>query len=572
MSIFAGIYSRGDGALSDKQCDALRRVVSRHPNETLYEYRGPRFYLVKADLGAFAAPRALEQSRHGVSAIAGEPLIAESGHSDCDDLATESRLLHEKWDGGQPLPLRNAQGTFCAAHYDSRAHALSLFSDKLGVRALYYWLDQRLCVFATALRILEGSGLFERRIDIRGLAETAALQFPLGDRTPYEGVRMMHPAEELRIAGETQRSSRYWRWDECPQLDRVGLEREVHRRFLTAVKRRLRGDRTVKATLSGGLDSRCVVGALHSLNVNLVTFNNSVENSYDQILGRECARRLGTVHCERVRTRADDDRIQAINFMRDHPGRVNGQPPERPAVIWTGEGGSVGLGHVYMNQKMIDLARKGDIEGLIGSLPLEQLPRRLFRNEVADLFVNAPAKGAREEFAGLHCPDPGRNVYLYFLANDQRRHVCGNYEMLDLRRYEIQMPFYDADFLAAIAGAPIDPFLRHAFYVEWLKEFPAPVFEVPWQAYPGHVPCPHPLPTGLIYQWSEEGRNRSHARVAKQGWDILAAPDFPRAILKRRQILASYLLHRFCGRDQEYVFNIADSIRRYSGPSAPASS
>jgi asparagine synthase (glutamine-hydrolysing) len=564
MSIFAGIYSRSDAELSDSQCTALRRSVSRHPNETLFEYRSPRFYLVKADVGALAPARGLELSPRGVSVIAGEPLIAEDDRTDCEDLATESRSLHQKWDAGDALALRNANGTFCAAHYDIQSHTLSLFADKLGVRSLYYWLDPQLCVFGTAMRILESAGLFDRRIDFRGLAEVAALQFPLGDRTPYDGLRLMYPAEEIRVAGPAERRNRYWRWDECKPVEGVDLKKEIHRRFIVAVKRRLRNDRIVKAMLSGGMDSRCVVGALHSLGTTLITFNNSFENSYDQVFGREVARRIGSVHMERLRTHDADDQAQQQRFMFDPSVNADGRLPERPLVFWTGEGGSVGLGHVYMDQTMVDLARKNDIDGLIRRLPLGNLPRRIFQNAVADIFVNGPEKGAREEFARLYCRDPGRNVYLYFLANDQRRHVCRHYESLDIRRSEIQMPFYDAGFLAAIVGAPIDLFLRHAFYIDWLKEFPAPIYDVPWQAYPGHVPCPHPVPPGLIYQWSGI-RNQSDATIARQAWDTLVAPDFPHRLLKRSQVFASYLLHRFLGGDQEYIFNIASTIRRYSG-------
>lgn len=413
MSIFAGIYSRSDAQLSDKQCEALRRNVSRHPNETLYEYRSPRFYLVKADVAALAPAHGLEQSTRGVSVIAGEPLIAEVDRMDCEDLATESRSLHQKWDAGNALALRDANGTFCAAHYDEQTHALSLFADKLGVRSLYYWLDPNLCVFGTALRILESSGLFERRIDFRGLAETAAMQFPLGDRTPYDGVRLMCPAEEIRVSGRTESRRRYWRWDQCPPMEETDLKKVVHRRFLTAVKRRLRNDRIAKAMLSGGMDSRCVVGALHSLGTTLITFNNSFENSYDQVFGRECALRLGSVHMERLRTHEADDQSRAHRFLFDPSVTAHGRPPERPSVVWTGEGGSVGLGHVYMDETMVDLARKNDIDGLIRKLPLENLPRRIFQDAVADLFVGAAEKGAREEFAGLHCQDPGRNVYLF---------------------------------------------------------------------------------------------------------------------------------------------------------------
>jgi asparagine synthase (glutamine-hydrolysing) len=562
MSIFAGLYSR-TRPLDDAQCEAIRRVLSRHPGETLYEFRTPRFYLVRADVGAFGPPRPLERTENSVLALAGEALIADEGE-DCQDAATEMRTLRERFDAGHPEPLRLAQGTFCGAHYNATADALTLFADKLAVRPLYYRLDGELCIFATALRILEGSKLFKLAIDLRGLAELAAFAFPLNDRTAYDRVRLMHPAEMIRVAPEGETSRRYWRWDECPPLRTDDVRKEVHHRFVAGVKRRLRSDRTVKATLSGGMDSRAVVGGLHSVGASIITFNHSYDGSLDQVLGRECARRLGTKHIERVRTRDISDPVKNWQFMLDSYVDTSGRAPDRPNTIWTGEGGSVGLGHVYMDARMIELARRNDLAGLVAALPLGKLPRRLFRGDVADIFASAPAKGAREEFASLHSADPGRNVYLYFLANDQRRHVSNFYDTIDLRRYEMQMPFYDSSFLASVAASPIDPFLGHAFYNEWLKLFAAPIWEVPWQSYPGHVPCPHPIPEGLIYQWSESGRNRTDAGIARQGWNLLMAKDFPHRLLNWHQVFMSYVLHRFFRRDQEYVFNVAETIRRYT--------
>lgn len=562
MSIFAGIFRRGAGALDDRQCAALRGVLSRYPGETVYEYRSTQFYLAKADIGAFAPPRPLDRTAHSVFVVAGETIVAE-GDEDCQDPSTEMRALHDRFDAGDLDALRHAQGTFCGAYYNEQAHALTLFSDKLAVRPIYYWLDDDLCVFATALRILVDCRLFKRRLDLRGLAEVATLHFPLGDRTAYDGVRTIFPAEMIRIGKDEKVSRRYWQWEDCPPLTTSDIKQEVHRRFVLAVKRRLRGDRTVKATLSGGLDSRSVVGALHSLGTNIITFNFSLESSLDQVLGRECARRLGTTHYERIRTRDARDRAEFSKFLLQRCKHESGEEAERPAVIWTGEGGSVGLGHVYMDEEMISLARRNDMKGLLNRLPIPRIPRRILQDEVADTFVNAPRKGALEELQPLHCADPGRNVYLYFLANDQRRHVAGFYEVMDQRRYELQMPFYDAYLLSAIVAAPIDGFLRHAFYNEWLKLFAAPVWEVAWQAYPGHVPCPHDIPQGLIYQWAEEGRDQLRAAVAKQGWDILSSSDFPSEILKKRQILLSYFMQRFLGREQEYVFNIAEKIREH---------
>jgi len=42
------------------------------------------------------------------------------------------------------------------------------------------------------------------------------------------------------------------------------------------------------------------------------------------------------------------------------------------------------------------------------------------------------------------------------------------------------------------------------------------------------------------------------------------AKDFPHRLLNWHQVFMSYVLHRFFRRDQEYVFNVAETIRRYT--------
>jgi len=71
-------------------------------------------------------------------------------------------------------------------------------ADKLGIRPLYFWADDDVIVFASALRILEELPLVPKQMDLRAVTELVGLGAPLADRTPYSGISLLRAA---RLSG-----------------------------------------------------------------------------------------------------------------------------------------------------------------------------------------------------------------------------------------------------------------------------------------------------------------------------------------------------------------------------------
>jgi len=179
-----------------------------------------------------------------------------------------------------------------------------------------------------------------------------------------------------------------------------------------------------------------------------------------------------------------------------------------------------------------------------------------------------PRLGVKEELSRLECRDPGRAFHLFLMLNDQRRHMANLYENIDQDRIELQLPFFDNDFLALILACPLDGFLGHSFYMRWLEHFPPVVTSRAWQAYPGHVPCPHPIPEELRYQWGNPFSKRvldESKRALLQEMDrFMKSPAFPRAILNRSALRIAHWLTRLGVRDYGYVLKMAITYCRYA--------
>lgn len=579
MTLIAGILSRKAQPLPELVCASLERSLSRNPTDKVGVFKDHRSYFVKLDIGVFGESGSIVDSAGALSLMTGEPLLAtqderasSSRHHDL--IAIHDQCLKNNWN-----VLREADGTFCMVHYQPQSGALALIADKLGVRPLYYWLDDDLIIFASALRILEECPAVPKKMDLRTVTEMVGLDTPLANRTPYADIYLLKPAEVLEITDLKTSRHCYWRWDDIevsadPEPARLAA---VFRNFQSAVNRRIGSDKATAAYLSGGLDSRCVVAALDQSGVQLHTVNFARAGTQDYYFGNQFAARIGSIHQSLPKEQGDrvpDYSSLMARAIEEFDGKfIQGDQfsADRPRLVWSGEGGSCLLGHVHQSESIVGLLRAGRVDDAIEEyLQIEQIhvPPKLFRTGVLNDTRDVIKQRIREELDQLHASDPGRNFYLFLALNDQRRKLRSHFENIDLHRLEFQLPFFDGQFVLSIIQTKLDWCLRHRFYLKWLSSFPPIVTEIPWQSYPGHEPCPLGVPLDLGYQWDEgyqaqEETSQNH-RVVKQASELLRAADFPHRILNRRNLRLAAWVHSRGWRDYRYTILAAQTYYDYA--------
>jgi hypothetical protein len=416
---------------------------------------------------------------------------------------------------------------------------------------------------------LERLGEIPKVMDLRAITEIVTLGLPLGNRTPYANIRLLKAAELLRISEKDVSTQQYWRWDDVPESRKSESEllQEVFDSFTTAIAIRSRADTATSAFLSGGLDSRCVVAALGKQGMKLHTFNFARAGTQDQVFGAEFAQQIGSLHEEApVNSFASPawSMIMADAWRKSKLRSIS--PPERPNLFWSGDGGSVGFGHVYVNPRIVEFMRQGEKHSAIDEYLLQQsahIPLRMLKSSYRTPLSRVLHEDIQQELDDIHCEDPGRSFYVFLLLNDQRRHLALHFEDIDAHRLELQLPFYDSDFLTAIVSTPIDLCLGHRFYSKWLDFLPSEVKQVPWQTYPGHEPCPLPIAEGLTYQWDGRTLKLRKRELLSEGDRILGSKDFPGKILNRHYLRATSLLYRASVRDYGYLIQAAGTYHKY---------
>jgi len=410
MTILAGIYSRNiDGLLCDKECSAIRDHLYRNSDDKVLFFRTPRIFIAKVDIGAYNDSGWLE-SEKSVTILTGEPLLLNDRDA-CNSRTDDLKILQSEWDLNNWFFTARAQGVFCSVYYEINENILVLITDKLGIRPLYYWESEGLIIFSSAIRIFERLQIVPKIMDLIGVSEMASLGIPLGKRTQYKGIYQTKPAEVIQFSGKNIIKNKYWAWDQISVKDKPIelLAKDSYQKFIKAVAHRAKSDKSAISFLSGGMDSRCIVAALRMKMLKVFTFNFSLPDTQDMEFASEFAEKIEAIHKTTIRPINPDWSMLMANEVKKLLKKPNCEII-RPNLIWSGDGGSVCLGHVHLSKEIIELMRLKEYKRAITTFILQekyQLPIKIFKKKYANILSEIPQISIHEELNDINCSEPG---------------------------------------------------------------------------------------------------------------------------------------------------------------------
>jgi len=214
-------------------------------------------------------------------------------------------ILHAFEEKGEDC-VKDFNGQWAFAIWDTRAKRLFLSRDRLGVRPMFYTKTAGAFLFASEIKALFAHPDARRALDPHGLDEIFTYWCTLAPRTAFEGVSELPPGHSLMLEEGEVKVRRYWAIDYEADADPRPEEEyacRLRELLIDAVRIRLRADVPVGAYLSGGLDSTLTTALIKGYtNAPLRTFSVSFEDSeFDEsAYQREAAKYLGTDHEEVV--------------------------------------------------------------------------------------------------------------------------------------------------------------------------------------------------------------------------------------------------------------------------------
>ncbi|WP_349592038.1 asparagine synthase (glutamine-hydrolyzing) [Azospirillum argentinense] len=263
-------------------------------------------------------------------------------------------------DGGLPA-LERMNGMFAIAIWDGRSRTLHLMRDRLGVKPLYVAWDGQRLLFASEIKAILASGVWQPRVSGQAVWDYLTFRYVPGNRCIWEDIWKLPPGHCLSVpAGEPPPPSRpYWTLPRPARPDELSGARqdaELDAQFTAllddAVRLRLIADVPVGIMLSGGLDSS-VVAALAARQGHrpLLTFSVAFEGApeIDELpFARMVADHVGAEHHELRLTAAGFlEQLPAFVRTTDEPladlasiplGAISALAADRVKVVLSGEG------------------------------------------------------------------------------------------------------------------------------------------------------------------------------------------------------------------------------------------
>jgi asparagine synthase (glutamine-hydrolysing) len=195
-----------------------------------------------------------------------------SGYRTSCDTETILAAYHQLGDAC----VEQLSGMFALAIHDDRDHSMFLARDRLGIKPLYYYLDDELFAFASEIKSLLAHPGITARVNVDRLPIQLSLKYTLDEHTLFAGICKVLPGTCLRLTADGLQHRQYWDLSFAPKEQPISLAEAAHAfrdHFVAAVESHLMADVPVGVFLSGGIDSAAIASCMSQLGVSpLKTF------------------------------------------------------------------------------------------------------------------------------------------------------------------------------------------------------------------------------------------------------------------------------------------------------------
>jgi asparagine synthase (glutamine-hydrolysing) len=174
---------------------------------------------------------------------------------------------------------------FTVCILNTKSRILKLISDQYGLLPLYYTVQGNALVFCTKLAPLLKSGVVKWRLNSEALMDLFTFEHVTGDHTLADTVHLLSPATILEFQN-TNVVTQSYNYEIAPKTDyrTISLDNAadmIFKHLSNSVAAAMNNRSRVAITLSGGLDSRAVLGCALKYKPDLQTYTFGQSDSND---------------------------------------------------------------------------------------------------------------------------------------------------------------------------------------------------------------------------------------------------------------------------------------------------
>jgi asparagine synthase (glutamine-hydrolysing) len=201
--------------------------------------------------------------------------------------------------------VKRFNGMFAFAIWDTVEQKMVVARDRMGIKPLYYQFKNNVLLFGSEIRALIHSGLIEKKINLKSVAEYIQYTTVHAPNTIIQDVFMLMPGHILEFQNGILKMQQFWNINDFSkstgELSYKETCTKVNELLTASVERRLVADVPFGAFLSGGIDSSAVVGLMSKVSSEKVqTFNVSFdEGEFSEAkYAQQIAKKFNTEHHE----------------------------------------------------------------------------------------------------------------------------------------------------------------------------------------------------------------------------------------------------------------------------------
>ncbi|HKQ75651.1 MAG TPA: asparagine synthase (glutamine-hydrolyzing) [Blastocatellia bacterium] len=442
------------------------------------------------------------------------PMLEERGHLYRSSSDTET-IIHLYEEFG-PRGVERLRGMFAYAIWDGRRRRLVIARDRLGIKPLYYVLnDDGALYFASEIKALVEAGAIRPELNYNALPDYAANRYTSGEETLFHGVKRLPPGHTLVWRDGQIEIERYWdlsfRRPDGALSEAQYVER-FSELFRECVESHLMADVPLGMFLSGGIDSSAIAAVMSRLvkepiKTFSVAFDDRDANELEY--ARAVSQAFKTDHHEIVVSPEQFfDRLPALVYQEDEPIAHPSSVPlyfvsdlavKHVKVVLTGEGSDellagynkyrvaiynllLGRGYERVTPALLRNLVKKQIGKLNGASRARRVLERTFLfmpAEIRDLYfdnfaVYSPSRQRRlftdEAYAQMRDHDPYRAALDYIEQSDAET-LLDKLLAADLKTYLHELLMKQDQMSMAASLESRVPFLDHKL-VEFATRLP----------------------------------------------------------------------------------------------------
>jgi asparagine synthase (glutamine-hydrolysing) len=381
---------------------------------------------------------------------------------------TDTEVIVHLYEEYEDSCVEKLRGMFAFAVWDEKQKKILLARDRLGVKPLFYTVNNSRLAFGSELKVLLQLPDIERRLNWAAMADLFSSMCTPTAESIVDGVHKLKPGHILTVSAQKAvRTREYWDVEFEPDYTKSEdffVER-LRDLLEESVRLRMIADVPLGAFLSGGIDSSAVVATMAKLSSRPVkTFSIGFSDpEYNELEhARTVARQFQTEHHELVLEPNVLDVIDDIAWYLDEPFGDSSAIPtymvsklaaENVTVVLSGDGGDelfAGYDRYLVERAERKYRRipwpMRKAAGLAGKIMREGMKGRRFLRHLAldgaDRYLDANMLFREYDKGSLFQPDACRQIQKHDTCADWRpilqnadRHWLSSLQYLDIKSY-----------------------------------------------------------------------------------------------------------------------------------------